>query len=530
MAAAEIAGGGGATHPPSLSTLTHDNKPIRGLEIIENGDYAPSPVTQSIVTSPILEIIEEDNSAATLPEQIITASIEATDTTGSESITKLVAYEDDDPISKSDVETMTLEPPTPLSIVTTHDSAADPDKKALVLDMKEDLKNLMDDGGKIIHQGGGGVQGLDSSILLSPQMLDGDRRMGESLYPSAADEESLINIWRGGAPEGERYTVLEATIVDDVVYDAVPFSDHVDKSSPGLRKRQIYCALTSLVIVAAIATGVSVAVVKSNSNQESETPTILERLAPDGLLADWVKCTDSQECSNGCCSSTFSQGIFTCTLLDTGYLPGTCIGQGTRQEESRGDWVDCNSSLQCTNGCCSNAFSEGFWKCTPLVGGYLGDPDICISHAEESKGWEECTASDDCSTGCCSSTYSEGVLKCTPLVGGYRNDTCVGKSVKEEESIGDWVECSSSLQCANGCCSNAFSEGFWKCTPLIGGYLGDPEICMSHAEESIGWEECTTSDDCSTGCCSSTYSEGVLKCTPLYGGYRNDTCVGVEGN
>ena len=507
---------------------------ITGLEVIEAAD-APMPeeipVSSSSPPPPTLEIIEDDNRTAPLPvEHTIAMSIN----NGSEEERKSNASgaSDDikDPTRMSDMETVDLPPPTMPSY--------DPDD-IKVASFKEELKKLMDGGqeaffeeaGQANNGGGGSEIGsrATSTTTALQRMGNSPSIIGQGHPPGGVDEESLTTVVRG--PDGvlvERYTVLEATVVDDVVYDAVPFSDQTDKLA--LKKRQSFCALISLAVFAAAATGIIVAAVKSSNNSDAtstRSPDIIV-LAADGLRADWVACTDSLQCSNGCCSGTFSQGIYTCTPLDGGYLPGTCIGEGERQEESRADWVDCNSSLQCTNGCCSDAYSEGFWKCTPLVGGYLGDPEICISHLEESQEWENCTTSDECSDGCCSGTYTEGVLKCTPLVGGYRNDTCVGPSVKEEESIGDWVECSSSLQCANGCCSNAYSEGFWKCTPLIGGYLGDPEICMSHAVESRGWENCTTSDECGTGCCSGTYSEGVLKCTPLYGGYRNDTCIGID--
>ena len=37
---------------------------------------------------------------------------------------------------------------------------------------------------------------------------------------------------------------------------------------------------------------------------------------------------------------------------------------------SHGDWVQCSSNSQCTNGCCSGMYSGGVLKCTPLSGGF----------------------------------------------------------------------------------------------------------------------------------------------------------------
>jgi hypothetical protein len=263
-------------------------------------------------------------------------------------------------------------------------------------------------------------------------------------------------------------TVLahEATIVSD--------GNHLDNT---WRKNRLCCASIGLILllVTVITGATTVAMMNSNSNRSITSIGLNSQGA--GLLGDWVECTDSLQCSNGCCSSTFSQGVYTCTPLDGGYKPSTCIGE-SEEANSLGDWEECTNSLQCSDGCCSSTFSQGVYKCTPLDGGYLPG-------------------------------------------------TCIGES-DEEKSLGDWVQCNSSLQCTDGCCSSTYSEGVFKCTPLIGGYLGDPGICINHAEESNGWEECTISEDCSTGCCSSMYSEGVLRCTPLLGGYRNDTCVGEE--
>lgn len=89
--------------------------------------------------------------------------------------------------------------------------------------------------------------------------------------------------------------------------------------------------------------------------------------------------------------------------------------------------------------------------------------------------WSVCSASSQCNNGCCSEKYSAGVLKCTPLTAGYRSDICVG-GAPPSGLLGDWAQCSSSSQCGNGCCSGTYSAGVLKCTPLTGGYRSD--ICV----------------------------------------------------
>jgi hypothetical protein len=68
---------------------------------------------------------------------------------------------------------------------------------------------------------------------------------------------------------------------------------------------------------------------------------------------------------------------------------------------------------------------DGKLKCTPLDGGF--NADVCLSSSRSLGGdWEFCSSSDQCANGCCSSMYSDdGKLKCTPLVGGFNADICV---------------------------------------------------------------------------------------------------------
>jgi mannan endo-1,4-beta-mannosidase len=77
-----------------------------------------------------------------------------------------------------------------------------------------------------------------------------------------------------------------------------------------------------------------------------------------GSLGDWTVCSTSSQCRNGCCSGTYSGGVFKCTPLNGGFNPSICTGGppptptppssgGTCGGGNRGNGV-------CANGqCCS---------------------------------------------------------------------------------------------------------------------------------------------------------------------------------
>jgi hypothetical protein len=117
-------------------------------------------------------------------------------------------------------------------------------------------------------------------------------------------------------------------------------------------------------------------------------------------------------------------------LLDVGNADADDFKFASRRhlQSSLGDWADCTDSKQCTNGCCSSKYirlsRDNDLKCTP-VGGFKPS-EGCVGGVLKGD-WELCSTSSECANGCCSRTYSDdGKLKCTPLTGGYRPDICVG--------------------------------------------------------------------------------------------------------
>ncbi|KAL3765985.1 hypothetical protein ACHAWU_002700 [Discostella pseudostelligera] len=305
------------------------------------------------------------------------------------------------------------------------------------------------------------------------------------------------------------FAVLEATVVEDaVIYDAIPFDmDQIDTLlRPSWWRRRLCCASIVLVLVAVVTMATTIAILKSNSHQGKS----IELTNPgDDLLGDGMACNSSQTCSNGCCSSYYSDdGVYTCTVVEGGNLTnGICIDGSKTSEEGNnsttvdgllGDGVACNSSQACSNGCCSSYNSDdGFYTCTVVEGGNLAT-GICIDGSKSEAGnsaideygtrgdWQACHDSLQCSNGCCSKSYSDDrMYKCTPLVGGYRSDMCVGGDANEVGNKLDEIAtrneseaCYFSLQCISECCSNNYSDGgFYKCTVLDGGEYR-PNICL----------------------------------------------------
>ena len=57
-----------------------------------------------------------------------------------------------------------------------------------------------------------------------------------------------------------------------------------------------------------------------------------------------------------------------------GLIPGNTQGL---EDWEHGDWEQCSSNSQCSNGCCSDAAVAGVFKCTPLSGDF--NPNICTA-------------------------------------------------------------------------------------------------------------------------------------------------------
>ena len=87
-------------------------------------------------------------------------------------------------------------------------------------------------------------------------------------------------------------------------------------------------------------------------------------------LGDWQFCTNSNQCKNQCCSKKYStsDGRLKCTPVGGFKTSEGCVGSPTTTSKLS-DWTVCSNSNQCTNQCCSGKYSGGVLKCTP-VGGF----------------------------------------------------------------------------------------------------------------------------------------------------------------
>ena len=106
------------------------------------------------------------------------------------------------------------------------------------------------------------------------------------------------------------------------------------------------------------------------------------------VLGDWSRCSSSSLCFSGCCTSKYSNGELKCTPLSPGFNPSAngCVasaggnsgGGGGGGGGNLGDWSRCSSSSQCSNGCCTSKYSNGVLKCTPLSPGYNPSANGCV--------------------------------------------------------------------------------------------------------------------------------------------------------
>ena len=58
-------------------------------------------------------------------------------------------------------------------------------------------------------------------------------------------------------------------------------------------------------------------------------------------------------------------------------VPEDFAGPMSGNNQGLGDWAQCSSNSQCSNGCCSDAAVAGVFSCIPLSGDF--DPSICTA-------------------------------------------------------------------------------------------------------------------------------------------------------
>jgi hypothetical protein len=162
--------------------------------------------------------------------------------------------------------------------------------------------------------------------------------------------------------------IPEAFVVDDEESVEFVIATPLEKDRPWWEQRRtriLVCTVFVLVITLAITLGITLGAFKTQD--EIEPPLHKEEHDSQPTLGDWAECETSSECNNGCCSAKHSDGVLKCTPFDDteiygGYRPDICTGD----PPTPGNWTLCETSSECNSGCCSDLFSGGIFKCTPI--------------------------------------------------------------------------------------------------------------------------------------------------------------------
>ena len=238
------------------------------LEVIVNDDDAPLPPAHIAALHPSIEIVKDDgNSAGPLPMEQMAASTKVADDTACISAMK-----------------MKIESNVVLPQVAGVDSDAQreqhrlgTDERILPISQTSDNRNYsstsISDGVKEV---------LDEPVAFPPKSV---RRQSDIVCDTVVSTMEASG--QAGIDQSERtpaFTVLEATLVDDVVYDAIPF-EMVDQETKMLplgddskdqdvtHSTRDWCkkharVLVGLVIVAVVST---VTIILTNKNKKGKT-------------------------------------------------------------------------------------------------------------------------------------------------------------------------------------------------------------------------------------------------------------------
>ena len=152
-----------------------------------------------------------------------------------------------------------------------------------------------------------------------------------------------------------------------------------------------------------------------------------------------------------------------------------------------GDWEFCSASSQCADGCCSTQYSgDGLLKCTP--GTPLSPPfflfaSSCIPLPPRLSLLfflfvlllicrllggtpSQCVQGNPPTTAPTPVPTTMPTPQPTPQPTPKPTPKPTSAPTSPPSGLGDWVFCSSSQQCTNGCCSKQYSgDGQLKCTP-----------------------------------------------------------------
>ena len=346
-------------------------------------------------------------------------------------------------------------------------------------------------------------------LLLVNYMSVPEALLGHQFYVDEEEDDSLVNqydqrtcVTTNAAEPAPHLTVPTACLVKE---EEVVVATHVQVYRPWWKEQRTQLLFgTSCVLAAALAISLGITMGTSTPDEqklssEANTPPLAPTDVGNGTtsLGDWAPCSSSSECKKGCCSGMYSSGVLSCTPLDEtlllgGYQPDICVGNTATP------WVQCLSNSECKSGCCSGHFTGGQRKCVPVAGEELAHicipPDTNCTSGYLCRGdWVPCSSSSECNNGCCTGTNSLGVLKCTPDPANYTSDICIDYGIDPSEV-----------------------------TPTT------PTVACNGTSCLDDWLQCSSSSQCGTGCCSGNFTGGVLQCTPSwFTGYTPEMCTAV---
>jgi hypothetical protein len=97
-------------------------------------------------------------------------------------------------------------------------------------------------------------------------------------------------------------------------------------------------------------------------------------LLPGNDVQDFAKSGTTQEASTFAIDEQIYEYDLSGLVDD---VPEDFAGPMSGNNQGLGDWAQCSSNSQCSNGCCSDAAVAGVFSCIPLSGDF--DPSICTA-------------------------------------------------------------------------------------------------------------------------------------------------------
>ena len=254
----------------------------------------------------------------------------------------------------------------------------------------------------------------------------------------------------------------------------------------------------------------------------------------------------------------------------SGAVAGSCLDPGYYCDPGS---VCCDGSNRCVAGKCYNqtlvqcAAFDSCDTCTPEVGcAFCKGTGRCLDEfGVQGPDWDSCAdlrvAPEDCSAPpVMTQPIAPGGTSTQPGTGGGSTPQCQGClspniCVNLSGSAVCEATCSTSSQCASGCCSALQGTNAGACLPASycsnGGTGGggqstpqcqncsSPNVCVNINGSAVCEASCSTSSQCASGCCTSLQGSNAGACVPASfcaggggtpGGGGTTTCKNIQAS